>query len=168
MNEFRACVSISSCAPAYFQLYIGFIVLLCIFSDFQVTKNKKKKFAITTWKQIIAREGERVLNWVLPPYLEDHLPELVSRVAEESPIPTGLKSLTMTGLFKPLWAWGLPAAHWRSLNQRCMWVPMNSLYWHVMWLQKKYRAEKKSWYVVARNVFLLLLNFSAWPCLGPA
>ena len=31
-----------------------------------------------------------------------------------------------------------------------------------------YRAEKKSWYVVARNVFLLLLNFSAWPCLGPA
>ena len=31
-----------------------------------------------------------------------------------------------------------------------------------------YRAEKKSWYVVARNFFLLLLNFSAWPCLGPA
>ena len=31
-----------------------------------------------------------------------------------------------------------------------------------------YRAEKKSWYVVARNVFLLLLNLSAWPCLGPA
>ena len=31
-----------------------------------------------------------------------------------------------------------------------------------------YRAEKKSWYVVARNVFLLLLNFSAWPCLGAA
>ena len=29
-----------------------------------------------------------------------------------------------------------------------------------------YRAEKKSWYVVARNVFLLLLNLSAWPCLG--
>ena len=25
-----------------------------------------------------------------------------------------------------------------------------------------YRAEKKSWYVVARNFFLRLLNFSAW------
>ena len=34
--------------------------------------------------------------------------------------------------------------------------------------QKHYRAEKKSWYVVARNFFLLLLNFSAWPCLGAA
>ena len=32
----------------------------------------------------------------------------------------------------------------------------------------KYRADKNSWYVVARNSFLLLLNFSAWPCLGPA
>ena len=31
-----------------------------------------------------------------------------------------------------------------------------------------YRAEKKSWYVVARNFFLLLLNFSAWPCLAVA
>ena len=31
-----------------------------------------------------------------------------------------------------------------------------------------YRAEKKSWYVVARNFFLLLLNFSAWPCPGAA
>ena len=31
-----------------------------------------------------------------------------------------------------------------------------------------YRAEKKFWYMVARNFFLLLLNFSAWPCLGPA
>ena len=31
-----------------------------------------------------------------------------------------------------------------------------------------YRAEKKSWYMVARNFFLLLLNFSAWPCLGAA
>ena len=31
-----------------------------------------------------------------------------------------------------------------------------------------YRAEKKSWYVVARNFFLLFLNFSAWTCLGPA
>ena len=31
-----------------------------------------------------------------------------------------------------------------------------------------YRAEKKSWYVVARKFFLLLLNFSAWPCLGAA
>ena len=31
-----------------------------------------------------------------------------------------------------------------------------------------YRAEKKSWYVVARNFFLLLLNFSAWPCLCAA
>ena len=31
-----------------------------------------------------------------------------------------------------------------------------------------YRAEKKSWYVVARNFFLLLLNFSPWPCLGAA
>ena len=31
-----------------------------------------------------------------------------------------------------------------------------------------YRAEKKSWYVVARNFFLLLLNFSARPCMGAA
>ena len=31
-----------------------------------------------------------------------------------------------------------------------------------------YRAEKKSWYVVARNFFLLLFNFSAWPGLGAA
>ena len=31
-----------------------------------------------------------------------------------------------------------------------------------------YRAEKKSLYVVARNLLLLLLNFSASPCLGPA
>ena len=31
---------------------------------------------------------------------------------------------------------------------------------------KIYRAEKKSWYGVARNFFLLLLNFSAWPCLA--
>ena len=35
-------------------------------------------------------------------------------------------------------------------------------------LLPQYRAEKKSWYVVARNFFLLLLNFSAWPCLGAA
>ena len=31
-----------------------------------------------------------------------------------------------------------------------------------------YRAEKKSCYVVARNFFLLLLNFFARPCLGAA
>ena len=31
-----------------------------------------------------------------------------------------------------------------------------------------YRAEKKSWFVVARNFFLLLLNLSAWPYLGAA
>ena len=31
-----------------------------------------------------------------------------------------------------------------------------------------YRAEKKSWYVVARNFFLLLLNLSAWSCLVAA
>ena len=29
-----------------------------------------------------------------------------------------------------------------------------------------YRAEKKSWYVVARNVYLLLLNFSDWVLLS--
>ena len=28
--------------------------------------------------------------------------------------------------------------------------------------------SKKSWYAVARNFFLLLLNFSAWPGLGAA
>ena len=33
---------------------------------------------------------------------------------------------------------------------------------------KKYRAPGKCLYVVARNLFLLLLNCSAWPCLGPA
>ena len=31
-----------------------------------------------------------------------------------------------------------------------------------------YRDRLKGLYVVARNFFLLLLNFSAWPCLGPA
>ena len=34
--------------------------------------------------------------------------------------------------------------------------------------EMNYRAEKKSWYVVARNFFLLFLNFSAWPCLAVA
>ena len=31
-----------------------------------------------------------------------------------------------------------------------------------------YREANKGLYVVARNFFLLLLNCSAWPCLGPA
>ena len=31
-----------------------------------------------------------------------------------------------------------------------------------------YRAPGKSLYMVARYFFLLLLNCSAWPCLGPA
>ena len=31
-----------------------------------------------------------------------------------------------------------------------------------------YRGGNKGLYVVARNFFLLLLNSSAWPCLGPA
>ena len=31
-----------------------------------------------------------------------------------------------------------------------------------------YREANKGLYVVARNFFLLLLNYSAWPCLGPA
>ena len=31
-----------------------------------------------------------------------------------------------------------------------------------------YRYRLKSLYVVARNFFLLLLNCSVWPCLGPA
>ena len=31
-----------------------------------------------------------------------------------------------------------------------------------------YRARNKGLYVVARNFFLLLLNCSAWPCLGVA
>ena len=31
-----------------------------------------------------------------------------------------------------------------------------------------YRGVNKGLYVVARNFFLLLLNCSAWPCLGPA
>ena len=31
-----------------------------------------------------------------------------------------------------------------------------------------YRGGNKGLYVVARNFFLLLLNCSAWPCLGPA
>ena len=29
-----------------------------------------------------------------------------------------------------------------------------------------YRAEKKGWYMVARYFFLVLLSFSAWPCLA--
>ena len=29
---------------------------------------------------------------------------------------------------------------------------------------KIYRAEKKSWYMVARYFFLALLSFSVWPC----
>ena len=32
----------------------------------------------------------------------------------------------------------------------------------------KYRDRLKGLYVVARNFFLLLLNFSAWPCLAVA
>ena len=32
----------------------------------------------------------------------------------------------------------------------------------------KHREVNKGLYVVARNFFLLLLNCSAWPCLGPA
>ena len=31
-----------------------------------------------------------------------------------------------------------------------------------------YRGGNKGLYVVARNFFLVLLNFSAWPCLGAA
>ena len=31
-----------------------------------------------------------------------------------------------------------------------------------------YRAPKNGLYVVARNLFLLYLTCSAWPCLGPA
>ena len=42
--------------------------------------------------------------------------------------------------------------------------PIFQLFSHIC----TYRTEKKFWYVVARNFFLLLLNFSAWPCLGPA
>ena len=34
--------------------------------------------------------------------------------------------------------------------------------------KKPYRGGNKGLYVVARNFFLLLLNCSAWPCLGPA
>ena len=38
-----------------------------------------------------------------------------------------------------------------------------------MWeLAPNVQKLAKSWYVVARNFFLLLLEFSAWPCLGPA
>ena len=33
---------------------------------------------------------------------------------------------------------------------------------------RTYRAPGKCLYVVERNFFLLLLNFFAWPCLGPA
>ena len=31
-----------------------------------------------------------------------------------------------------------------------------------------YRGPRNGLYVVGRNFFLLLLNCSAWPCLGPA
>ena len=30
--------------------------------------------------------------------------------------------------------------------------------------EKEYRDQLKKWYVVARNFFLLFLDFSAWPC----
>ena len=33
---------------------------------------------------------------------------------------------------------------------------------------KIYRDRLKRWFVVARNFFLLLRDFSAWPCQGPA
>ena len=33
---------------------------------------------------------------------------------------------------------------------------------------RTYRVRNKGLQVVARNFFLLLLNYSAWPCLGPA
>ena len=35
-------------------------------------------------------------------------------------------------------------------------------------VRQKYRDRLKGLYVVARNFFLLLLNFSAWPCLAVA
>ena len=43
----------------------------------------------------------------------------------------------------------------------------------LIWICKElisslYRDEQKGLYVVARILFLLLLNYSAWPCLGPA
>ena len=34
--------------------------------------------------------------------------------------------------------------------------------------EENYRARKKGLYVVARNFFLILLNFSAWTCLAVA
>ena len=37
-----------------------------------------------------------------------------------------------------------------------------------MVVMSPYRDRLKKWYMVARNAFLLLLDFSAWPCLGPA
>ena len=40
--------------------------------------------------------------------------------------------------------------------------------YHYQWEESVYIEVNKGLYVVARNVFLLFHNCSAWPCLGPA
>ena len=59
----------------------------------------------------------------------------------------------------------LPHAEGRGGRKKGM---KGSQYLIICFMYCMYRAEKKSWYVVARNFYLLLLNCSAWPCLGPA
>ena len=39
---------------------------------------------------------------------------------------------------------------------------------YILTIKDKYWVRLKGSYVVARIFFLLLLNCSAWPCLGPA
>ena len=54
--------------------------------------------------------------------------------------------------------------------------PSPRIYLHICMVYKRHReiettearGENKGLYVVARNFFLLLLNCSDWPCLGPA
>ena len=55
-----------------------------------------------------------------------------------------------------------------GVSQLHFWLSCVACLSIILFFMGNYRAEKKSWYVVARNLFLLLLNFSAWPCLGAA
>ena len=56
--------------------------------------------------------------------------------------------------------------HLKADRRALLSVPFPHL--HVPPRQRQYREANKGLYVVARNFFLLLLNCSAWPCLGPA
>ena len=43
-----------------------------------------------------------------------------------------------------------------------------NIQWGILLVECNYWVRLKGSYVVARIFFLVLLNYSAWPCLGPA